>query len=341
MTHTDINMFLSSITEAKRALDAEPGYQQTIRLLREDNGKLGETIAKRELHIHELKNEVSSLTSKLREVEAERNDAGFRLLESDDKVQALLRDVHGVVKTLLGTVAAVEGGEELVVVKASEKDELSNLRLDAAHELERNAKLEAQLAEIRDSRDQIHSELQGLKANLSLAHEQLSPRPFAPEAGSAQGDATGSSTGEMKSSPIKPDNDYDWKDATDQYKTTGESVVDPMPSTTKETSSYSASGSTESSQAVGPQEGQSDGPFASQDLPNSRPENVSSISVVNEGNAASPASQPERNRDPATRYAGRKYYDVTYYVPYHDWIAGGGTEADYHWRPEAMRSSQS
>jgi hypothetical protein len=33
------------------------------------------------------------------------------------------------------------------------------------------------------------------------------------------------------------------------------------------------------------------------------------------------------------KYAGKRYYDHDFYVPLSAWLAGGGTEADYHWRP--------
>lgn len=32
-------------------------------------------------------------------------------------------------------------------------------------------------------------------------------------------------------------------------------------------------------------------------------------------------------------YAGKRYDDHPFYVPLADWLAGGGTEVDYHWRP--------
>jgi hypothetical protein len=67
---------------------------------------------------------------------------------------------------------------------------------------------------------------------------------------------------------------------------------------------------------------------------------VSSTSAETETSAPSHASQPERNRDPATRFTGRRYYDVTYYVPYHAWIEGGGTAEDYNWRPPSNIAAQ-
>src|SRR6266704_933346 len=89
MTNENISGFLNSIAEAKRAFDAEPEHLQRIADLEADQRRLGETVAARELRIHSLKQDNDALLGKLRSVEAERDDAGFRHLEADDKVQSL------------------------------------------------------------------------------------------------------------------------------------------------------------------------------------------------------------------------------------------------------------
>jgi hypothetical protein len=124
----DINVFLQSMVEAKAALDQMPGLKAEIEQLRRQNHIQGDTIANRELHIHSLKKDVTDLTQKLRSVEAERDDAGFRALEEQDKVQNLLSHLQQFVSDSLKTIAAVTGGEAMVVVKESEKQELDGLR---------------------------------------------------------------------------------------------------------------------------------------------------------------------------------------------------------------------
>lgn len=39
-------------------------------------------------------------------------------------------------------------------------------------------------------------------------------------------------------------------------------------------------------------------------------------------------------------YSGKRYYDHPTYVHRDDWVAGGGTEADYEWRPAPTKSAQ-
>ena len=48
---------------------------------------------------------------------------------------------------------------------------------------------------------------------------------------------------------------------------------------------------------------------------------------------ATPSSQPEP--EPSARpYAGRLYVNYPTWVSLEEWLAGGGTSADYDWRPE-------
>src|SRR5258707_444443 len=95
-----------------------------------------------------------------------------------------------------------------------------------------------------------------------------------------------------------------------------------------------------SSVESGSTEGQSDGPFA-KTIGESQSTTVSSTTADSTTDAVSPASPPERNRDESTRFKGRRYYDVTYFVPLHEWLSKGGTREDYDWRPlpEANRAS--
>jgi len=37
--------------------------------------------------------------------------------------------------------------------------------------------------------------------------------------------------------------------------------------------------------------------------------------------------------EPTGRYASKRYYDHPYYVSLQGWLAEGGTEDDYNWRP--------
>src|SRR5882672_10398965 len=86
MTNENISGFLNSIAEAKRAFDAEPEYQRQIAELERDKQRLGETVASRELRIHQLKQDQETLTQRLRSAEVERDDAGFRAVEGQEQI---------------------------------------------------------------------------------------------------------------------------------------------------------------------------------------------------------------------------------------------------------------
>ncbi len=338
MTNENISGFLNSIAEAKRAFDAEPEYQRQIAELERDKQRLGETVASRELRIHQLKQDQETLTQRLRSAEVERDDAGFRALEEADKVSNLLTLVRGFVGDGLKAISAVEGQEQIVVSRAM---------IDAKEaEMQEWKNQTAGSESLRVyQQEEFRAELERAHGDLHKVQEQLL-RPFAP-----QGPATSSSSGDA-TDPWSP---KDWPYVMPRALGEGQSATDP---TTAPTPSFAepqevtnassvGSGLTETDsidrQLIEPHEGQSDGPFASNTTTGNTPEPAiaSSISVEPSTDAASPASPPERNRDESTRFKGRKYYDVTYFVPLHEWLSKGGTREDYDWRPlpEANRAS--
>lgn len=73
-------------------------------------------------------------------------------------------------------------------------------------------------------------------------------------------------------------------------------------------------------------EGQSEVPPTAQ----ASPEPVNSTSAMSQDGA-----EQDKRPDPAKPYVGKKYHDHPYYVSLSGWLAGGGTEESYHWRPEA------
>jgi len=317
MTNESISGFLNSIAEAKRAFDQEPIYQQRIKDLEQDQRRLGDTVASRELRIHELKQNEEALTAKLRSVEAERDDAGFRALEEADKVQNLLGTLRGFITDGLKVLSAVEGKESLVISKDVHQGNLTSIGL------------------LEDANQELKGELQSLRNDMRLAQEQLH-RPLAVPYGtsSSRDDITDPSS----SRPIT-----DWEqDKAETFRIMpsaigeGQREVDPTTSISHTVQGAEASIAESSLAIAASHEGQSDGPFASSVTTGNTPEpqTASSTSAENGESAASSASQPERNRDRSTFFTGRKYYDVTYFVPLHQWLNEGGTREDYHWRPE-------
>jgi len=304
MTNENISGFLNSIAEAKRAFDAEPEYQRQIAELERDKQRLGETVASRELRIHQLKQDQETLTQRLRSAEVERDDAGFRALEEADRVSNLLTLMRQFVGDGLKAISAVEGQEQIIV---------SRIALDRDHDV---------LLEQRDHIERVETELQQLREDMRLAQEQLT-RPFPTEGATATSSSSGDTMDPWSAETLA------WDAGIAERRRAVDPTTAPTPSSAapQEVTNASsvASGSTE------PQEGQSDGPFAKTDT--TGPANASSTIAEASNDALSPASPPERNRDESTRFKGRKYYDVTYFVPLHEWLSKGGTREDYDWRP--------
>jgi len=322
MTNESISGFLNSIAEAKRAFDQEPVYVRQIQDLEADKKRLGDTVAHRELRIHELKQNEEALTQKLRSVEAERDDAGFRALESDEKVQTLLMVVRDFVRNGLEAISAIEGHEQIVVSKESMAD-IHKVN----HEQARS--LDGQAFRINE----LEAELQRLKDEMRSATEQLQ-RPFDPE-GSATSSSAEGATDHSSPKSVGQIPDYIkepyWGEP-NVAERKGQREVDPTTALTPDSAEPQEVTSV-SSAPLGLTEGQSEGPFASQAPAPTQFETASSGTASSSIDAPSSASPPERNRDRSTFFTNRKYFDVTYFVPLHKWLEDGGSYDDYYWRP--------
>src|SRR6266702_2199703 len=132
--------FIREIAEAYRALEAEPGLQHQVRDFEARHIHDGDTIARLETRIMELKAQQDETLTKLRSVEAERDDAGFRQLEAEDKVANLVRAFQDVQTTVGHTTAAVTGsGKDItVMMSAAEKAELEAYKAEQAFKAERD-----------------------------------------------------------------------------------------------------------------------------------------------------------------------------------------------------------
>lgn len=80
---------LSAITEASAALNREPQLQSRIAELERSLNQSQSHAQALEIHIVEYKGIIDNLQSKVRSLEVERDDMGFRQLEAEDKLDAL------------------------------------------------------------------------------------------------------------------------------------------------------------------------------------------------------------------------------------------------------------
>src|SRR6266436_9995513 len=141
MTEHEHN-FIREIAEAYRALESEPDLKRQVHDFEGRHIRDGDTIARLETRIMELKAAQDETLAKLRSVEAERDEAGFRQLEAEDKVANLVHAFQGVQSTVGQTVAAVTGsGKDIAVMMSSQdKAELEAYKAEQVRKAEEEAK---------------------------------------------------------------------------------------------------------------------------------------------------------------------------------------------------------
>src|SRR5258707_5014471 len=134
-----VDNFVHDLVAMAKAYDTLPGLEAENKRLKEQRVQDGDTIARLETRIMELKAQQDETNAKLRSVEAERDDAGFRQLEAEDKIANLVRSFNDVQSIVGHTTAAVTGsGKDItVMMSAAEKAELEAYKAEKAFIAER------------------------------------------------------------------------------------------------------------------------------------------------------------------------------------------------------------
>lgn len=107
---------LVEMAEATRRL---PELERELADFRETARRDGDTIARLEIKLQQRNGEISDLQAKLRSVEAERDDAGFRQLEAEDKVNGLRKAVTNALATLGQAFAVIDGDGKDILHRVS------------------------------------------------------------------------------------------------------------------------------------------------------------------------------------------------------------------------------
>lgn len=114
-----------------------------------------------------------------------------------------------------------------------------------------------------------------------------------------------------------------------------ERVADPTPAQAEATI-----GSTNSSEAIGSTEPSWASPHSHDAPPAGQSEADPTMNANSGGSSSEQTSATSSATEDATSdkpkpgpYANKRYYDHQFYVNREQWLAGGGSEADYDWRP--------
>jgi hypothetical protein len=136
-----VNDLVEMATATKRLPELERELLEARRIMERD----GTTIARLELKLQDRAVEIDDLRAKLRSVEAERDDAGFRQLEAEDRAGNAVAALTSMQSTVVETLAQLKGDgrDQMVRMTKAERDDW-NAYLDAREEAAREAKEEAE-----------------------------------------------------------------------------------------------------------------------------------------------------------------------------------------------------
>lgn len=282
MTHDSVTSFAASLVEMAQSHQKVPLLEDHIRNLEAALSERADQVQKLELRIIDLKTDQDSLYAKLRAVEVERDDASFRLLESEDRV-AVVKHLLGGAQVALGDAVRAVTPEPVVEVP------------------------KAPLSDTTNTQSESSSLPQGVPAytgSIEL-HAESGEHSTAPSSAYAPDGTV--SPGEMHPD-VRLEGQGQAVTTQDGEFPTGQSEPGPTSS-----GAYSQTAS-----VLGQEE------FSTASVGQAE-------AGTGEGSIASIADD-ERIHGP---YFGKRYFDHPAYVSLENWKLGGGTEADYHWRPGA------
>lgn len=103
MTSERVNSFVGDLVEMAKAMERLPQVEQTLRHTEQANTELLDKIQRLELQLRDSHNETQNCLATIRKVEAERDDAEFRFLESEERTAAAL----AFIKTTFGSAGSL------------------------------------------------------------------------------------------------------------------------------------------------------------------------------------------------------------------------------------------
>jgi hypothetical protein len=256
MTNHDTSHILDALIASKQALDERPRLIAQIEAMEGKIEALGNTIGNHEERIHRLKAENETLTQTLRATEGARDEAMFRELEGQDKVQSLSRHLQRMVQDTLDLLEAAEIGEPMALVtkasRVTEKETADvlldvsqrNLELTEANQLLTNSLNESSdaRAKLREERDRLAEDFRTSQAALEEARALLAHATSDQRAANPTTDATSSNTSEGQSDSDPTALSPSGSESQTALGPNAETSTDALPKTSAE--------------------GQSDGPFA-------------------------------------------------------------------------------
>jgi len=271
-----VGNFVHDLVEMAKATERLPILEDQVREYEAQKLRDGETIARLEIKLMERSAEISELQTKLRSVEAERDDAGFRCLEAEDKVDALRRLVKGFAAdagTLLNIFTADAGAFLNIVEEKIEEVKAPSSTTAAAVP---DASPEASVS------GQSSGEGQSALDPTSVVGVHITQTDVSSEPAVVQGTVA---------------------------STEGQSASHPIPQPTPDHA-----------------------PTEDAEFQRSAP--LSDTAGASwQGQPRNEIGQFAKSEPIHGRFFGLRYHSMPGFIPREEWLAGGGTEADYDWHP--------
>lgn len=159
--HHNVSSLVSDLVTMAEATRRLPEVERELAEMRSASSRDGDTIARLERKLMERSAEIDELRAKLRSVEAERDDAGFRQLEAEDKVVALSNAIESVFPALGEALGTIDGTSRVRVMRMTEVDRQGYLNFIADREYER---------QIREEDERLRAKEAELAALHSIEH---------------------------------------------------------------------------------------------------------------------------------------------------------------------------
>lgn len=308
--HHNVSSLVSDLVTMAEATKRLPEVERELAEMREQARRDGDKIARLEIRLQQRSSELDELQTKLRSVEAERDDAGFRVLEAEDKANAL-RDAIETSFTYLGDALAAVSGDGRNVVGRLTSAEWHEWR-DYQH-----AKTEAAIKAAEEAAKPVDPTVE----SSAQPSESSEVSTDGPSVNWAQREGSLMDQGQREPNPT-----LDVAKSTDA---TPSAVATPETALPSEPARHEGV-SVQSDPTEVRHEWHPDGALlpAGSQSPNANTGDVAKADSAQE-------SMPQREG----RYSGKLYKSWPAYVSEPDWIAGGGTHESYWEGREGYRNA--
>ena len=108
MTTQHVNEFVTGLAQMALAVEENPKLQAEIERLQALVASQEYELRQREAHIESLRNSYTEVSEKLRSVEAERDNAGFRQLAAEDALESIKRSMQTAFHNFGETLKAIQ-----------------------------------------------------------------------------------------------------------------------------------------------------------------------------------------------------------------------------------------